>query len=70
MTKLKEARQEKGMSQVDLAYKVGVSAPFMCDLEAGRRGARPDTWKRIADALECTVDEIIGVKVDSNEGSV
>ena len=59
LTKLREKRQENGISQADLAYKAKVSAPFMCDLEAGRRNARQDTWERIADVLGCTVDEIV-----------
>jgi len=69
VTRLREKRQENGMSQVDLACKAGVSAPFMCDLEAGRRGARQDTWERIADALGCPVEDITEAKVDSDEST-
>lgn len=58
LTKLRIKRQEIGMSQIDLAEKAQVSAPFMCDLEAGRRNARPDTWERIAAAMGCDVEDI------------
>lgn len=65
MTRLKEKRQETGMSQADLAYKARVSAPFMCDLEAGRRNARPDTWERIAGVLGCPIEDIIEMRADN-----
>lgn len=59
MTKLRDMRQKKGVTQADLAYASRVSAPFMCDLEAGRRNARMDTWERIAEALGCSTEDII-----------
>ena len=59
MTKLKEVRQAKGISQSHLADAALVSRPFMCDLEHDRRVARLDTWERIAGVLECDVTEIL-----------
>ena len=51
MNRIKEIREKKKVSQVSLSIKAGVSQPFLCDLENGRRGAKPDTLKRIAEAL-------------------
>ena len=59
MTKLKMKRREAGITQAELANRALVSAPFMCDLEAGKRTARQDTWERIANALGCDPADII-----------
>lgn len=57
--KLKELREEKRMSQRDLCRLVGVSQPFLCDLEHGRRNATIDTWQKIADALDVPITELL-----------
>ena len=59
MTKLREIRLESGIKQVELADAAQVSRPFMNDLEHGKRGARLDTWERIAAVLGCDVDSIV-----------
>ena len=61
MFRIKGLRQAVGMSQKELAERVHVSTPFLCDLENNRRGAKPETLGRIADALGVSVDELKGV---------
>lgn len=56
------------MSQADLAYQARLSAPFVCDLEAGRRGARVDTWERIASVLGCDVEDITDKEYKDGDG--
>lgn len=68
LTKLRAKRHEVGMSQVDLAHEARLSAPFVCDLEAGRRGARDDTWKRIAGVLHCDVEDIMERSKEHSDG--
>jgi DNA-binding XRE family transcriptional regulator len=46
------------MTQKALAEAANVSAPFLYDLENGNRNAKPETWLRIAEALECKVEDI------------
>ena len=46
------------VSQIELARSVGVSQPFICDLENNRRGARPETMSRIADVLGVSVEDL------------
>lgn len=60
MNNLKQMREANGLTQKALAQAVMVSAPFIYDLENGNRNAKPETWKRIADALGCTVEELMG----------
>ena len=59
MTRLKDIRTQKGFTQAQLADAASVSRPFMHDLEKGLRGARTDTWERIAKVLGCDVSQIV-----------
>lgn len=58
MNRIKEVRQQKRITQIALAHTIGVSQPFLCDLENNRRGARPETMTKIADALGVTVADL------------
>ena len=51
--KVAERRQQKGLSQRELAELVGTTQSAIARLEAGGRPPRIDTLLRIADALEC-----------------
>ncbi len=46
-------RQERGLSQTELARLVGTTQSASARLESGGRPPRIDTLLRIADALEC-----------------
>lgn len=50
----------KHFTQKKLAFLVGVSQPYLHDLESGRRGAKQETLQRIAEALGVAVTELIG----------
>jgi transcriptional regulator with XRE-family HTH domain len=51
--KVAERRQERGLSQRELAEIVGTTQSAIARLERGGRPPRIDTLLRIADALEC-----------------
>ena len=59
MNRIKAIREARSMEQKELASRANISAPFLCDLENNRRGAKPETYQRIADALEVDVSELI-----------
>lgn len=58
MNRIKELRTAKGITQTKLAEDANVTQPFINDLEHGRRGAKPDTFRRIAEALGVTPEEL------------
>lgn len=58
MNRIKALRKEKGVTQILLAKLAEVSQPYINDLENNRRGAKPETYKRIADALGVSVDDL------------
>ncbi len=60
MNNIKAIRESKCVTQKALAEAANVSAPFLFDLENGNRNAKPETLARIAYALGCTVDELLG----------
>ena len=58
MNRVKLVRKFRRMQQKELADLVGVSSAYICDLENNRRGAKPETMERIANALGVTVDDL------------
>jgi transcriptional regulator with XRE-family HTH domain len=56
-TRLRQLREERNISLRDLAKKVGVSAPFLSDIELGRRFPAPDKLELIAREIGVPVDE-------------
>lgn len=58
---LKKKREEKGLSTYQLAEKIGVSQPYITQLERAQK--EPPGGKviaRMADVLECTTDYLLG----------
>lgn len=48
---IKERREQLGISQKELAEKVGISQSFLCDIEQGRSNPSIDTAVKLAEAL-------------------
>ena len=59
MNRIKPIRESKQMTQTELASKAMISQPYLHDLENNRRGAKPETYERIAAALEVPVTDLI-----------
>lgn len=58
MNRIKAIRKIIGMSQTELARKAKVSQPYLHDLELSVRGAKQETWARIAEALGVSIEDI------------
>lgn len=59
MRKLAKLRKEKGFTQGDLAYMVGVRAMTIYYYEAGVREPNNKTLRKLATALSVKVDDIL-----------
>lgn len=57
--KLKELREQKGISQSQLAKYLGVVRSTVCQYEKGNRQPDTETLIKIANFLNVTVDELI-----------
>jgi DNA-binding Xre family transcriptional regulator len=52
-------RSFRGVTQRNLSAAAGISHNFLSNLEAGKRRGAPDVWRKLAGALDVTVDDII-----------
>lgn len=57
---LTKIRTEKGMTQTALAKQLGVTSQAVSNYELGLREPSFVKLRKMADILECTVDELIG----------
>lgn len=55
---LSAIRSKDGMTKTQLALAAGISLQYLCDIEVGRRGAKPDVMKRLAAALNVPLSAI------------
>ena len=59
---LRKYREEKRMTQSDLAKKTGLTADWISHFETGRRCPSVPKLILLADALDLTLDDLIGRK--------
>jgi transcriptional regulator with XRE-family HTH domain len=59
--RLREMRIARGLTQPEVASRVGTSASNISDLERGIKVPTLTTVARLADALECTASELVQV---------
>ena len=67
--RIKRARQRCGLSQAELAKKVGLARATITAYEAGRIRLLDDMVARIAKALAISADELLGLKIDKKNSS-
>ena len=60
--RLKELRNDSGLSRSDLALKLNIATRLVCYWENGERECDFDTLIRIADLFDVTVDYLLGRK--------
>jgi DNA-binding XRE family transcriptional regulator len=56
--KLRVWREHRGMSAKDLAEATGLAAPYISQLETGKREGTIETFKKLAAALRVDIDHI------------
>ncbi|MBR08357.1 MAG: hypothetical protein CMP48_11865 [Rickettsiales bacterium] len=61
--KLKEIRNEKGVSYQELREKTGLSLSYLSEIENGKKYPKGDKIMAIASALGVTYDELVSLKV-------
>ena len=59
MNNLRALRIERNISQTALAKLAHISQPYLHDLELDRRIGKPETWARIAEALNVEVKDLL-----------
>jgi transcriptional regulator with XRE-family HTH domain len=61
---LRNTREKKGLSQLELAQKTGFQPSAISHFESGRRSPSFENLKRLADALSVTIDYLLGREAD------
>lgn len=56
--RIKELRKRSGLSQDQLAEKVGIEAKYLSRIEVGKRQPSIETLEHIADALQVEMKEL------------
>jgi transcriptional regulator with XRE-family HTH domain len=59
-SRLRAAREQKGLSQSELAEKAGLQPSAVSHFETGRRAPSFDNLRALADALSVTIDYLSG----------
>ena len=60
MNKIKELREEKGLTQTELAEKTGINRVTICKLETDVRYPTLDHLQRLSKFFDCSFDYILG----------
>lgn len=59
MDNLKVIRNQNNLTQFELAEKVGCSKIMIASIEQGKRTGTLELLKKIAEVLECKIDDLI-----------
>ena len=59
MKNLKRIRQSRNMTQRELARETGIKPTTLNNYETGRRFPNEEKLVNLANALDCTVDELL-----------
>lgn len=57
---VKEVREKRGLTQIELANMLGVSKSYICRIESGDKGISFDFATSIANKLDVSLDELAG----------
>lgn len=70
MSKLKIMREKACLTQVALADALGVSQACVAVWESGKSAPRSDKLVRLAEILDCTVDDLLRAPQASADGAI
>jgi transcriptional regulator with XRE-family HTH domain len=65
--KVKEARQEKHMSQEELAFRSGLHRTYISSIERGKRNVSLVNIRRLANALGVPLQDLIPIESELEE---
>jgi len=59
MITLRQLRKDRRLRQVDVARQIGVTSPALSQYEAGKRRLPIAHARPLAEALGCSIDEVV-----------
>ncbi|EFB62562.1 helix-turn-helix transcriptional regulator [Lactobacillus gasseri] len=67
MNRIKQLREEKGVSQSDVANAVGITRQAVSLYEQGKRAPKLEIWQKLADLFEVSVPYLQGLSEMSEQ---
>lgn len=58
--RIKSLRERQGLSQGELAARMGVDKAAVCRWESGKASPRTERLPELARILDCTIDDLYG----------
>lgn len=68
--RIRECRESKGLSKTDLSEKTGLTIAAISQFESGERAPSMESLKKLADALEISVDYLIGIAEEISDSNI
>lgn len=65
--RIRQARTDKNMSQLELAEVCGISVPYVSDVERGKKCFSVDILLRIAQALQVSADWLLRLDIPQTD---
>lgn len=62
MNRIAEFRKKRGLTQIELAEKLGTTQGALSSWETGRVSLTSDNLIRLSEALNCSTDELLGLE--------
>lgn len=56
---IRRIREARGLNQRQLADRVGIAQPWVCQIERGTKNPSLQVSKLIAEVLGCTLDDLL-----------
>lgn len=66
-SRIRQARTEQNMSQLELAETCGISVPYVSDIERGKKCFSVDILLRIAQALQVSTDWLLRLDIPQTD---
>lgn len=63
---IRQQREKRGMTQKDLAKKVGVTLGAISQIESGKTGKKFDTLRDICISLNVSSDKILNIEKENS----
>lgn len=61
MNRIKELREKKGLSQIQLAKKTGISSQSISKYECGERNPKIEKWQKLATFFNVSIPYLQGI---------
>lgn len=68
-SRIRQARTDRNMSQIELAEACGISVPYVSDIERGKKCFSVDILMRIAMALQVSADWLLRLDIPQTDYS-